>query len=129
MKKLLILLAFFTVFGFAAKSQAQCGSFGCGSVGYYYNLANFTYFWNNAPGYLKTAYAVDMGFQALFSSISMIEHGRAVERHINTRRNNLENYKSVKRYYTEGIPPFADRGPDGRPRSPKITWADVQSIE
>jgi len=129
MKKLLILFGFLVVLGVAPKVQAQCGSFGCMSTGYFFNAAAYTYIWNNASTSQKAAYSVDMAFSALFSSLAFIEQGKRQENYINNRRYNLENYKSVKRYYTEGIPPFASRGPNGRPRSPKITWADVQSID
>lgn len=129
MKKLLILFAFLTVCGFSQKSQAQCSSLGCGlGAGYFFDAAAYTYVWDNAPNYLKAAFGIDMAFSAIYSSINLLEEGKALENRINSQRNALENYNSVKRYYTEGIPPFATRGPDGRPRSPKITWSDVESI-
>jgi len=129
MKKLLILFVFSLCLLFGSELRAQCVSYGCFNSNYYYNLGAYTYFWNNASNSMKAAYAIDQSFGALFSSLNLIAEGRALENHINARRNNLENYNSIKRYYTEGIPPFATHGPDGRPRSPEITWSDVQSIE
>jgi hypothetical protein len=129
-KKLLILLTFFGFLCSGTSAVAQCYSsyYGCAGSGYYFGLASYTYFWNYADKYQKAAYATDMFFGTLQSSIAMVEESRAMENYILQRRDNLENYKSVQRYYNEGIPPFANRAPDGKPRSPKITWDDVQSI-
>jgi hypothetical protein len=74
------------------------------------------------------AFAVSEFFGAIQEGWTMLEQGKQIENEINTRRNNLENYKSVQRYYNEGIPPFAPVAPNGKPRSPKITWQDVESI-
>lgn len=95
---------------------------------YYFDLASSTYFLQYASSSEKAAYGIDLAFGAIFSSLKLLNEGRQLENYINAKRNSIENYKSVKRYYTEGIPPFASRGPDGRPRSPKITWSDVESI-
>jgi len=129
MKKILILLSFLGISWLSPQVMAQCSSLGCGANPYYfYDLAAYQYFLQNATTATKIAVGIDMGFSALFSSIQLVQQGRALENQINIRRTRLENYKTVKRYYTEGIPPFASRGPDGRPRSPKITWGDVESI-
>ncbi len=130
MKKTLILLGFLSLaLPGMRQSWAQCSSMGCGTTpGYYWDLGAYTYFLQNATTATKAAYGIDMGFNALFSSLNMINQGKAMEQEINARRNNLENQKLVERYHTEGIPPFAAQGPDGKPRSPKITWQDVQSI-
>jgi hypothetical protein len=128
MRKILILLGFTLCFGLAQKVNAQCNYYSCASPGYYWDLAAYTYFWDNASNSMKAAYSIDMGFNAIFTTISMLEDGKRLENQINAGRNALENYNSVKRYYTEGIPPFATQGPDGKPRSPKITWSDVESI-
>jgi hypothetical protein len=128
MRKSLILLAFLFGLGLAPKAHAQCVSYGCYGSDYYYDLAAYTYFWNNASNSQKAAFAIDQSFGALFSTIAMLEDGKRMENYINSQRNALENYKSVQRYYTEGIPPFATHAPDGKPRSPKITWSDVENI-
>jgi hypothetical protein len=128
MRNLLILFGFLVCLGIAPQVKAQCTSYGCSSSGYYYDLAAYTYFWDNASDSMKAAYAIDQSFSAIFSTIAMIEDGRRMEKNINYQRNALENYNSVVRYYTEGIPPFATHSPSGRPRSPKITWSDVEGI-
>jgi hypothetical protein len=128
MRNLLIIFGLFSCLLFSPQVKAQCVSYGCSSSGYYWDLAAFTYFWDNASNSMKAAYSIDQAFSAIFSTISMIEDGKRMENQINAQRNSLENYKSVVRYYNEGIPPFAPQGPDGRPRSPKITWSDVESI-
>lgn len=129
MKKILIIL---TVLGFLAlgrgQAQAQCLSYGCYGNSYLYGLAAYTYFDNNASTSLKVAAGIDQGFSALFSSLALIEQGKALDAHIHERRTRLENAKMIRNLYTEGIPPFATVTPTGQERSPKITWDDVESI-
>lgn len=114
-KKLLILFSFLLVSAAASQARAQ-----------YYGFYGGYYPWGF--NYSTAAFAVDQGFATLQQTWTAIEQTQALENHIQVRRNNLENYKSVKAYYTTGIPPFAPVSPEGKPRSPKITWQDVQSI-
>ncbi|MDL1873054.1 hypothetical protein FBR05_12780 [Deltaproteobacteria bacterium PRO3] len=116
MKKLLILFGFLLGLGLAGEARAQY-------YGYFYG-GYYPWGWN----YSTAAFAVDQGFATLQQTWTAIEQTQALENHIQVRRNNLENYKSVKNYYTTGIPPFAPVSPEGKPRSPKITWQDVESI-
>ena len=95
-----------------------------GGYGYGYGGYPYPWGWN----YSTAAFAVDQGFATLQSTWTAVEQTQALENQIQIRRNNLENYKSVQRYYTEGIPAFAPVAPDGKPRNPKITWQDVESI-
>jgi len=119
-KKYLILLAFFVAFGLASQAKAQC--YGCNIYGGGY----YPYPWGF--NYSTAAFAVDQGFAALQQTWTALEQTKALENEIKVRRNNLENYKSVQAYYTTGIPAFAPVSPEGKPRSPKITWQDVESI-
>lgn len=129
MKKLLIFLGFFGLLLAASPARSQCFSYGCNNNPYYYyDLASYTYFLQNAPSYLKIAVGIDAGFAAIQHGIYLADESKAMNQYMMARRNELENYKSVKRYYTEGIPPFATIAPNGKPRSPKITWSDVESI-
>lgn len=118
MKKLLILLTFLLGLGLVTELRAQC--YGCSIYGGGY----YPWGWN----YSTAAFAVDQGFATLQNTWTAIEQTQALENHIQVRRNNLENYKSVQAYYTTGIPAFAPVSPEGKPRSPKITWQDVESI-
>ncbi|MCE9624534.1 MAG: hypothetical protein K8R69_03630 [Deltaproteobacteria bacterium] len=118
MKKYLILLSFFAVFGLASQAKAQC--YGCNIYGGGYYPWGFNY--------STAAFAVDQGFATLQATWTAIEQTQALEKQIEIRRNNLENFKSVQAYYTTGIPAFAPVSPEGKPRSPKITWQDVESI-
>ena len=131
--KLLILLGLLTSLGLAGQAQAYCYYSNCyNSGGYYggYSYVNSVVGLN--PNYWPksyvAAYGVNQFFQAVQEGWTMLEQGKAIETEINVRRNNLENYKSVQRYYNEGIPPFAHTAPNGKPRSPKITFQDVESI-
>lgn len=129
MKKILIISMSFLFLALGARAvKAQCVSFSCYGDGYLFGLGAYTYFDNNASTSLKVAVGIDQGFAALFSSLALIEQGNAIEAQIHQRRTRLENYKTVKRLYTEGIPPFATVSPTGQARSPKITWEDVESI-
>lgn len=92
----------------------------------YYGYGYYSPYYGNA--YDKGAFAVDEFFDTLQGVWDTLEQSHALEAHIQDRRNRLENYKSVQRYYQEGIPPFAATGPDGRPRPPSIRWEDVESI-
>jgi len=126
LSKLFIFLLFLASFGWGAKAQAQNYGFG----GYYGNYVNSVVGLSPVfyTGYQQAAWGVNQFFGAVQDSWTLYEQGKAQENEINIRRSNLENYKSVQRYYNEGIPAFAPVGPDGKPRSPKITWKDVESI-
>jgi len=120
-KKILILLAFFCMAAFAGKASAQC--YGCnvyGGAGYY----PYPWGWN----YSTAAFAVDQAFATVQSTWTAWEETSAIEKNIEVRRSNLENYKSIKEMTTVGVPAFAPVSPEGKPRSPKITWQDVESI-
>ena len=124
--KLLLIFIFLLSLGMAAPARAQY----YGGYGYNYGYVNSIvglnpYYW---PKSYVAAYGVNQFFQAVQEGWTLLEQGKAVETEINVRRNNLENYKSVQRYYNEGIPPFAHTAPNGKPRSPKITFQDVESI-
>lgn len=120
-KKLLILLAFFGIMGLGGELKAQYYGGYYGGYGAYYP---YPWGWN----YSTAAFAVDQTFATIQSTWTAVEQTNALENEIKIRRNNLENYKSVQRYYNEGIPAFAPIAPDGKPRNPKITWQDVESI-
>ncbi len=126
MKKLLFILSFliFILLSFQKTAQAQFNSFfpsyGYGTYGYYYP------YYGSALD--KAYYGTYQFFDTVNEVWSTVENSRATEAQIQNRRNNLENYKTLQRAQTEGIPPFADVGPDGKQRSPKITWQDVESI-
>ena len=105
--------------GLGGELRAQYYGYGYGGSYYPYPWG-----WN----YSTAAFAVDQGFAALQNTWTAVEQTNALEKQIQIRRNNLENYKSVQRYYQEGIPAFAPVAPDGKPRNPKITWQDVESI-
>lgn len=119
--KLLILVGIFTSAGISFKAHAQY--YGYGSVTSVVGLN--PYYW---PKSYVAAYGINQVFQAVQEGWTLLEQGKAVENEINARRSNLENYKSVQRFYNEGIPAFAPIAPNGKPRSPKITWQDVESI-
>lgn len=125
MRKFLILLGFIGLFSFSSGAQAQY----YGASGYYNDLANYTYFWNYASSSQKAMFGIDQFFGALNSTVNYHRRNKAAEQAINNGRNQLENYQSLKRYVTEGPLPFASHGPDGKPRSPKISWDDVQNID
>ncbi|MFO1463520.1 MAG: hypothetical protein U1F66_07055 [bacterium] len=123
MKKILILLAFFGVLGIGGMARAQC--YGCNVYGYGAGLYYpYPWGWN----YSTAAFAVDQAFATIQSTWTAWEQTQALENHIMVRRNNLENYKSIKEMTTVGVPAFAPVSPEGKPRSPKITWQDVESI-
>lgn len=126
LSKLFIFLGILIAFGFATEAKAQ--NYGFGS--YYGNYASSVVGLSPVyyTGYQQAAWGVNQFFGAVQESWTLLEQGKRVENEINIRRNNLENYKSVQRYYNEGIPAFAPIAPDGKPRSPKITWKDVESI-
>ncbi|HCU25549.1 MAG TPA: hypothetical protein DF383_11090 [Deltaproteobacteria bacterium] len=120
MNKLLILFIFLSSFGLASTVRANCYSNCFYGVGYYgSSLA-----WNESTG----IWAVNQAVGVIQDVWTAVEQGKALEAELQARRNNLENYKSVQRYYTEGIPAFSPVSPEGKPRSPKITWKDVESI-
>lgn len=120
---LLILFVFLSSLGISGQALAQC--YGCGYGYYNPYMGIYPSSWTSTQ---KATFGIYNFFDALNQGINLVEQGAAMEREIMVRRSNLENYNSVKRYYTEGIPPFASVAPDGKPRSPKITWQDVQSI-
>lgn len=127
MKKLLILLAFFMTIGAASELKAQYyGGYYGGGYGGYYGGYGYPYPWG--WNYSTAAFAVDQFFGTVQQTWTAVEQTNALENQILIRRNNLENYKSIQRYHTEGIPAFSPVAPDGRPRNPKITWQDVESI-
>lgn len=111
--KLLILLILLVGLALPASSQAQL---------YYYGN----------PFHMSTsnqvAYGINNFFGALNDGLNMMEQNRAIEQNMAIRRNNLETYRSLRRLQEEGPLPFAPVAPDGKPRSPQITWDDVQSI-
>ncbi len=125
LNKLLILLTFIVALGASGEALAQC--YGCGNYGGFYN-PYMGIFPSYATSTQKATWGIYNFFDAVNQGLDMMEQSAAMERNIMVRRSNLENYNSVKRYYTEGIPPFAAIAPDGKPRSPKITWQVVQSI-
>jgi hypothetical protein len=124
-KKLIIITLFLISPVFSpARAEAQYyhpyfGN-GFGSYGYYY-----PYYGSAAD---KALYATYQFFGTTNEVWSTVQNNRALEGQIQHRQNNLENYKTLQRAQTGGIPPFAEVGPNGRPRSPKITWQDVESI-
>jgi len=127
--KLLILISFLSVFLFGSEARSQCyyncyygGGYAGASLSYPFYGAGLG--WNATTG----VWAVNQAINVIQDTWTMIERDRAIEAELQARRNNLENYKSVQRYYTEGIPAFAPVAPNGKPRSPKITWQDVESI-
>ncbi len=127
MKKTLILLSFLVTCLFAFSAKAQ-------SIAYpVYNGYGFNPYYSYYPYYYgsrsdKIAAGVYEFFWTLQDSLAFVNSARAAEAAIAQGYSNLENSKSVKRYYTEGIPPFSPITPDGRPRPPQITWQDVESI-
>jgi len=132
MRKILILLAFLCFF-VSSQARAQCYGYYCGSSytsNYGFSGFNYGYGYYNPylPKSYQAAYGIYQFFGALNEGITLLEQSHAQEEEIAARRSALENYKSVKNYYTVGIPPFANIAPDGKPRSSKITFQDVESI-
>ncbi|MCP5468193.1 MAG: hypothetical protein H7A32_02875 [Deltaproteobacteria bacterium] len=125
MRKFFISFIFIAAASLASPSQAQY----YGGTSYYNDMANYTYFWNYATDAQKAIFGIDQFFGALNYSVGYHRQTKAAEQAINQGRNQLENYKSLKRYVTEGPVPFASHAPDGRPRSEKIRWEDIQSID
>jgi hypothetical protein len=125
MKKLLILLVFLFGCGLSRQSLAQC--YGCNvySGAGYYGYGYYPYY---ASLDTKIAYGIDSFFYALQDVTNAVAENRAIEADTLARRNQLENNKTIQNYYTNGIPAFAPVAPDGKPRSPKITWRDVEDI-
>ncbi len=118
-------LLLFSFMLWSSSTQAQY----YGGTGYYNDIANYSYFWNYATNAQKAMFGIDQFFGALNYSVDYHRRTRAAEKAINAGRNQLENYQSLKRYVTEGTPPFASHGPDGKLRSEKINWEDVHSID
>lgn len=119
MKKLLILLAFFSLTAVASSASAQYypgGGYGYGYGSYYLTKSQWAY------------YATENFFNSLGSALDGVDQWKAAEANLNARRNNLENSKSVQNFVSGNVPPFAPVAPSGKPRPPQITWQDVQNI-
>ena len=125
MKKILIyfsFLAVFCLFG-SIKVEAQVYS--------YYGYSTPYYHTNIFKHMTKTdmaIYSINSFFGALDSALYNLEQIKAYERYVQTKSNQIEDMKSLQRYYTEGIPAFSPVTPEGKPRSPKINWQDVDRI-
>ena len=123
---LLILFAFFFI-GLAASGARAQSCAGCTYYGdmYYPSMGIYPQYWSTSD---QITYGINNAFATIQSVTSSLQYDRQVEANINSRRNALETQNSLNRLATEGIPPFASISPEGRPRSPKITWQDVESI-
>lgn len=117
MRKLLVIVGFFSIFSLSSQAFA-----------YGYGFYSYPYYFSSMTQAEKINFGVANFFDTAVTVWDTLERNKINNKAIEARQEQIDQYKSIQRYQTQGIPAFSPVAPDGNPRPPSITWQDVQDI-